>query len=103
MGKVTFKPDRAGIKAVLNSPEAVELVGARARSIADAAEAAGAGFHTKQWKKDGRWVGGRIPKFDADARKGRRGAVGLVWPRNYAAALFNSKTNILLKSKGGGP
>ena len=89
------------IRSVLNNPECVEATAEAARAIADGLTSGGAGFKTERTvRDDGTQVGGKSPLFRADARRGAKGAVGLVWTANYAAAKYNAKTNAMLKARG---
>lgn len=98
---VRIELNESALRQVLNSPECVAWTGEQARALASRATAMGAGFRTQPYtRSDGTQVGNTAPRFRGDARRGAKGAVGLVWTDNYAAIVFNNSAKALLKARG---
>lgn len=98
---VELRMDPTGEAAALSSPKAVALMGSECRKIAKRATSAGAGFHTKRRYSRGVQVaGGKAPEYGARVRVGDGGAHGAVYTANYAAIVYESKTNTLLRVRG---
>ena len=79
-----------------------EALRAKASEIAKTATSYGASFETERttvWAT-GEHVGGKTPEYGADVKRGIRGWVGIVMPKNYAAMKDNYLHNTLLRAKG---
>lgn len=103
MDSVTVELDMDAFqRAVENAENLAPLLEARAASIAQTANAMGAGNPTQETVRwaTGEHVGGTRPEYGHDVRAGRRGPVGIVMTRNYAAMKDNHENNTLLKAKG---
>lgn len=98
---VRIELNESAVRQVLNSPECVAWTGEQARLLASRASTMGAGFRTQPYtRSDGTQVGNTAPRFRGDARRGAKGAVGLVWCDNYAAMVFDARNDALLKARG---
>lgn len=100
---IAVEVDASKVLAVVNSAEGLEAALAeRAAELAAKANSMGAGFETEQTVRwaTGEHVGGTSPEYGSDVKRGSKGPVGIVMPRNYAAMLDNHENNTLLKAKG---
>lgn len=93
--------DDAKLKKAIDDGEgtqaALELA---TRNIVSKANAMGSSYRTAKYHRDHKSpaVGGTQPKYAGDVRKGRKGPIGIVHPKNYAAMKDNHLHNTLLKS-----
>jgi len=83
--------EASGTRQALNL--AVDHITSRANSL-------GSGYRTAKYHRDHKSpaVGGTQPKYTGDVKTGKKGPIGIVHPKNYAAMKDNHLHNTLLKS-----
>lgn len=101
MGDLKVVIDDAKLKKAINEASgtrqalnlAVDHITSRANSI-------GSGYRTAKYHRDHKSpaVGGTQPKYTGDVKMGKKGPIGIVHPKNYAAMKDNHLHNTLLKS-----
>ena len=104
MGSVEFRvvlDDEKVYEAIQDGEGTVPALEEIVNSIKGRANAMSAGYRTKKSKTKGVHVGGKQPWYGySKAQSGKKGAIALVFPKNYAAMKDNHLNNTLLKAKG---
>ena len=88
--------------ACRNAEGLVPVLKSESQKIAGKANSLSSGFRTQEvtrWET-GERVGGTKPQYGYDAKKGRKGPVGIVYTNNYAARKDNLENQTLLKARG---
>lgn len=105
MASVTVKVDisQQSLERAVNFAEGTKAaLASKSSAIASTANSMGSGFRTGKYHRDHKSpaVGGTSPVYVSDVEMGRKGYVGIVHPKNYAAMKDNYLNNTLLKAKG---
>lgn len=82
---VKYKPSSKGARQLLNCPEMIKGIDAAVQTMKDNAYS---------------MCGNNDAVFVADTQAGKNRAHGMVKTNNYAAAVINSKSNVLVKALG---
>ncbi len=102
--RITVEIDDEKLReAIGDAPNLPDVLDDAVRQITRNANSLSAGYRTGIWHdpKTGERRGDTQPKYDGDVQRKRKGYVGIVHPKNYAAMKDNHEHNTLLKSLGG--
>lgn len=101
MGDLKVVIDDAKLKKEINEASGTKAALEIATNhITSKANSIGSGYRTGKYHRDHKSpaVGGTQPKYVGDVKMGKKGPVGIVHPKNYAAMKDNHLHNTLLKS-----
>lgn len=85
-------------KAINDGENTESILKGHVDAITDRANAMSSAFRTGIYHVDGHRVGNTQPVYGGDIKKTRKGPVGIVHPKNYAAMKDNHLNNTLLKA-----
>lgn len=91
---------KSAMAAINNAPGLPAALERATSGVTSRANALGAGYRTAKYHdhKTGETRGDKAPIYVGDVMKGKKGPIGIVHPKNYAAMKDNHLHNTLLKS-----